>query len=44
MPGELGEEKRRTTNELRTLWQNESLNLGNRYQEVRQTFADRLRS
>jgi len=41
---ELGEEKRQTTDELRTLWQNEGPNLGIRYHEVRQTYADRLRS
>ena len=41
---ETGEEKHDVPDELRTLWTNEGPNLGNRYQEVRESFAARLRS
>jgi hypothetical protein len=41
---ELGEDKRELPDGLRTLWRNEGRELGNRYHEVRQIFANRLRS
>jgi hypothetical protein len=41
---ELGEEKRELPDGLRTLWRNEGRALGNQYHDVRQIFADRLRS
>jgi hypothetical protein len=41
---ELGDDKRELPDGLRTLWRNDGRALGNLYYEVRQLFADRLRS
>jgi hypothetical protein len=41
---ETGEEKHNVPDELRTLWTKEGPELGNRYKEVREIFAHRLRS
>jgi hypothetical protein len=41
---EIAGERRELPDGLRTIWRNEGRNLGNRYQEVRQIFGDRLRS
>jgi hypothetical protein len=41
---EISEDKRNLPDGLRTIWRNEGRSLGERYQEVRQIFATRLRS
>jgi hypothetical protein len=41
---ETGEAKRGAPDDLRTLWRDEGRNLGDRYAEVREIFAARLRS
>jgi hypothetical protein len=41
---DIAEKKRELPDGLRTIWRNEGRNLGNRYQEIRRIFGDRLRS